>query len=867
MSWRRWHNRLFRAFLRLFPSEFRERFGAEMADDFQDQYDDARRTRGLKRLWFRTSRDLAGRAMLEHLDTLRRDLAFTARSSRRHPALALTIVATLAVAIGLNTAVFSVADGVLLRSLPYDGEQRLVQLYDLSPEPERERQSVSPGNFVDWAAEASTIDVMVAVSSMDLTVAGAGDPERVEAMVVSEGFFRMFPSRPVVGRLFTPADHDVAKAGPPAAVILSHDLWQRRFNGRPDVVGQTVRTAFGSAAEVVGVLPPDFHFREVPGRARADAWLATSPNPNQRRARYLTAIGRLAPGAAVAAAQAEMDLVAAKLALAHPDVNAGREIGIVPLHEVVVESVRSQMWFLFGAALCALLVAGANVAGLLLAFERGQRYELATRIALGASRARLVRQAVTHSLSLSALGGAAGMLLAFGLVRMIVALAPVEIPRLDEIVVDVRVLAFSLVLTTLVGVLCGIAPVLMTAHRATANVLRLTGADARARGRRVRYGLAIAEVAVALMLVVAAGLMVRTVRAVGALELGFVADHLISIGLTPDISQWRARGGMSAFESTLLERIRALPQVVAAGIGSRPLGGAGLGMGVELPGVDNEERQCCAADSVSPGYLEALGAQLVEGRFFRQQDADDGAGVMLVNQAAARLGWPDRTAVGRVVDVDGQSLRVVGVVHDVRRDGLEPAPEPTIYLVSSRTPSLWTNNLIVRTHGDPAEILPAVRAIMRDIDPTQALTRIQTMEQALAGARAPRQFTLQLIGMFSLIALGLAALGVYGLVSESVSQRLPEFGIRMALGATPARILGAVVAHGAGIVVIGAAAGLACAVAVNRTMTSLVFGVETTDAGTYGVAAVVLFAATLTACLLPAWRAATVDPVRALRQQ
>lgn len=859
-----WHDRLFRALLRAFPAEFRERFGREMAGDFQDQLDEARERgpRRLLRLWCRTGRDLLWRAPGEHLDILRRDIVFTTRLCRRHPTLTVTIVATIAAAVGLNTAVFSVVDGVLLRSLPYDDDGRLVRLYQLSPDPNRPRDGLSAPNFADVRSRATRLDAVALLGSSSVTVTGGQYPERVDLMTVSEDFFRLFPVQPVLGRLFAPSDY----TGSHRAIVLTHALWQRQFGGRDDAIGSVVSLPREATAEVVGVLPPDFGFQAIPGRGRVEGWISEVSGLS-RTQRFFVAVGRLADGATIDAARIEMDVIADALAREYPKANAGRGIAVASLHETMVEDVRTQVGFLFGAAFCVLLVACANIANLLLAFQAGRRHDLATRVALGASRARLIRQFVTHSLLLSIAGGIAGVLAAIVLVPSIVAAAPTGIPRLDTIAVDGRVLLFSIATTTLLGVVCGLVPCLVMGRRTTTNVLRSTGVDARDRGRRVRHGLAVAQVALALMLVVAAGLMVRTIRAVGALELGFDPARVISIGLAPDWAALTARGlRPDEFASTFMDRIRALPGVEAAGFGPRPLGGPGNGMVVKLP--DGESR-AYRVDTVGPGYLEALGATLLEGRFFTPFDRGDRRDVAIVNQAAVRAGWVDGYAIGGHVFLDNRQLEVVGLLRDVRRDGLERSPTPMVYLPGDGrlTPVMSAYNILIRTSGDPEDVLPAARAIVRDIDPTSALMQVQTLAATLADAQAPRRFTLELIGVFSLIALGLSALGVYGLVSDAVSRRVPEFGIRLALGATPARILLSIVRYGAAIVVIGAAIGLAGAVALNRTMQTLVFGVETTDVVAYVSASVVLMLATLAACLIPARRAASVDPVRALRQE
>jgi putative ABC transport system permease protein len=525
------------------------------------------------------------------------------------------------------------------------------------------------------------------------------------------------------------------------------------------------------------------------------------------------------------------------------------------------------LWLLLGAAACVLLIGCANVANLLLAHASGRRLELATRLALGASRAHLVRQTLTESLFISLAGGAAGFALATWALPALVALAPAGTPRLNEIAVDWRMLAFAVVASIVVGLACGLAVVLsMDRVNPQGSGLRPSGADSAHHGRRFRQGLIVAEIALALMLVVAAGLLVRTLRVLGAQELGFNPRNVISVGLALDFAKYNPRNGaVGQFEADLLQRLTAAPGVVAAGIGSRPLGGGAAGNVVRAQGSDQDHG--VGVDVVSPGFLEALGATLIRGRFVQATDAAGAPRVALVNVSAARAIWGDSDPVGRTIVMDESPLQVIGVVGDIRRLNLELPAAPAIYLSHLQPASIIVNNLLVRTAGDPREVLPAVRAVMRQLDPDQPLTRIATLEERIDEILAPRRFMLRLIGLFSILALGLAMLGVYGVMAESVAQRVPEIGIRVALGATPAAIRHLVIAQGGWMVVLGLAGGIAGALALRKAMATLVFGVPTTDPIAYAVACVCLAAATIAACAIPANRAASMDPVKALRQE
>ena len=874
-----WHERLYRTLLRIFPAEFRGDFGDEMADDFRQQRLDAA-TGGaapVARLWTRTALDIGRSAPREHLDVLRRDGAYAVRLLLRRPGFAVIALATLALGIGLNTAVFSVVNAILLRPLPIPESARLVRLFDVSPPPSREDEAVSSSNFLDWQARTRTLDAVTLIGSRQLTLTGTGDAEQLRAMTVSPDFFRLMGALPGLGRLFTPADYAPLAAQfqqpalqrqrvGPSVVILGHDLWQRRFGGRPDIVGTSLRLD-GRTVEVVGVLRQDFAFTEIPERGHADCWLPEAPDPEQRRARVFSAIGRLASGRSIAHAQTEFDFIASELAVKYPRANKDRGIRLAPLLEAHTAAVRTDLWLLLGAAACVLLTGCANVANLLLAHASGRRLEFATRLALGASRAHLVRQTLTESLLVSLAGGAAGFGLATWALPALVALAPAETPRLNEISVDLRMLAFAVAASIVVGLACGLAVVLsMDRVNPQGGGLRPSGADPAHHGRRFRQGLIVAEIALALMLVVAAGLLVRTLRVLGAQELGFDPRNAISVGIALNRQKYDNRSGaVGRFEADLLERLKSAPGIVAAGIGSRPLGGGGAGNVVRAQGRDQD--YTVGVDVVSSGFLEALGARLIRGRFVQATDSAGAPRVALVNVSAAHAIWGDSDPVGQTIVMDESPLQVIGVVGDIRRLNLELPAAPAIYLSHLQPSSISVNNLLVRTSGDPREVLPAVRTVMQQLDPDQPLTRIATLEGRIDEILAPRRFMLRLIGLFSILALGLAMLGVYGVMAEAVAQRVPEIGIRVALGATPGAVRRLVIAQAGWMVVLGLAGGLAGALALHRAMATLVFGVPTTDPIAYAIACACLAAASVAACAIPANRAAAMDPVKALRQE
>lgn len=878
---RPWHERAFRVLLRMFPREFRGDFGHAMAEDFRDQIDDAARARGrggVMRIWWQTLAGFIRRAPREHLDILRRDAAYALRLLRRRPGFATSVLLTLGIGIGLNTAVFSVVSGVLLRSLPIPESDRLVRIFEVKSTAPGELDDVSPGNFIDWRAQARRLDRVALIGSASPTlIAGDGDPEQLRAMTVTDGFFDMLGARPALGRLFTPRDFEPIAArlaapsqtrasSTPGVVILGHELWQRAFGGRSDVIGTSVRLG-GHSVEVIGVMPVDFAFTEIPHWGSANCWLPDVADPEMRRARYRTAVGRLAPGASIADAQAEFVGISTRLAAAYPDADKDWSVRLVRLVDSVTIGVRTELWLLFGASACVLLIACVNVANLLLARATGRRLELGTRMALGASYAQLVRQTVTEGLVLGAIGGAGGLLIASVSLPALVALAPGDVPRLHEITIDWRILVFTIGVSLAVGIGCGLVACLSLDQVRLQGAPRPGSAGTSGAGRRMRQGLTVAEIALAMLLVIATGLLVRTVRALGAVDLGYDPHNVIVIDLAPDRLKYGGLPGIAAFQAQLIERIQPLPGVIAVGSGSQPLNGGGPGNAVKTEPHGADVRLDFGA--VSPGYLAALGARLVHGRDFQTSDTSTAPPVTIVNQAAARHLWGTEDVVGRsIFTEEGQvPVQVVGVIADVRRAALEAADRPVFYLPALQSTRTGISRLLIRTSDDPKHVVPAVRSILRQLDPEQPLKTLQTLEGRIDEVMAPRRFILRLVGLFSALALGLAVLGIYGVIAESVAQRVPEIGLRMALGATPANVSRMVLSQGIWLAAIGIAIGVGAALTLRQSMATFVFGVPTTDPLAYLLAGVSLAAATMLASSVPARRAASVDPVVALRQE
>ena len=863
------HDRLFRALLRLFPAEFRGDFGDEMSADFQDQRRDAEaRPRALRHLWFRTAADMLRRAPREHLDVLRRDAVYAIRVLRRHPAASATAILSLAIGIGLNSAVYSVVSGVLWRGLPLAESDRLVMIGPVTPNG-REPGAISASLFLDLRRDARSFEAVAAGALTPLTIVEPGEPGEVSCLAVTREFFDALRVRPALGRGFTPADYDAALATrggadtappTPAVIVLSDRLWRQRFGANRSVADTEVRVAGGGRIQVAGVMPPEVDAalqRAVPG----ECWVPDVPVAGEGMWRARIVIGRLAPGRSLAAANAELGVLGGKL---EPDwfTKEPQTLQALGMLDRIVGRVQTQLIFLFGAVICVLLVTCANVVNLFLAHAAGRRDELAMRVALGASRMRLVRQLLTESLVISLLGGTLGYLLAVWAVPVLISLAPPEIPRLQQIAVDWSTFTFTLAVAVIIGIVCGIIASIPARHapKSVSGAAKTTP-----RANRFRQGVAVCEIALALMLAVAGTLMVRTVRALNAIDLGFDATAVVSADLASTVDDMRETQDQ---QTAIVERVKTLPGVRAAGIGIGPLSGGMFIGGLVVPG-NPRPFDMVRVDAVSPGYFEALGARLKAGRFFEPDDATRAAATrVVVNESAARAFWGDANPIGKtLVITDSDRPQVIGVIADIRGGSLERDPGPTVYQLSHQSRNFLAGNMLIRTDGDPDALAAQVRAVIRSINKEQPFRGVQPLQQRIDQAMAPRLFVLRLIGLFSTLGLLLAVIGVYGVLAEFVSHRVPEFGVRMACGATAANVLGLVLAQGTRLVAIGLALGLGAAVILRDVMSTMVYGVRTFDPLAYSTACVLMFAAAVAACALPARRASRLDPVVALRSE
>jgi predicted permease len=828
----------------------------------------ARGPRGLRRVgqWSRQDSPPPARGGLMSRLGFVQDARYALRMIVRTPAFSLIAILTFAIGIGVNTAVFSVVNGVLLRPLPYPASDRITMVW-LDNRRQNVREDVtSYPNYLDWRSQNTSYEHLAAFTTASFTQTGAGEPERLLGAAVTASFFDVMGVTPLVGRVFDAAREAPGQDG---VVVLSHGLWQRRFGGAADVIGRTM-TLNGTAREIIGVMPPELQWPR-----RAELWAPLAPGQGRREARnsfWLPVIGRLKPGVDVSQAQVEMSGISTRLEQTYPSLR-GFGAYVVPLQEHIVGNVERPLLILMGSVAFVLLIACANLANLMLGRTAARRRELAIRRALGAGRGRIVRQIVTESLVLSLVGTALGGTLAYWATGFFVALGGDAIPRADGIAVDARVLGFTLALATLAALLAGLLPAVQASGNEPTEHLREGGRQEGSHAsRRTRSALVAAEVALALVLLVGAGLLVRTLMSMQRVDRGFSTDR-IAIGTVSLPGSYADAPAVRSFYARLLERLRALPGVESAASTTGvliPLLANSTVFTIEgQPLPPPEERIEFPFEFVSPGYFETIGVRLASGRTFTGQDHADAPRTVIVNETLARLAWPGQDPLGRRLRPGGGDSpwwTVVGVVKDMRRGDVTRQVRPEVYVSSLQT-TPRTQTLVVRTSGDPAALLPAIRRELQALDPQLPLFRAGTLDAEVSETLTQPRFQTMLLAGFAVIALLLATIGIYGVTSHAVSQRRQEVGIRMALGARAADVLGLMLRQHMIPALLGIAIGLGGALALSRYLATLLYGVRATDPLTFALVALVLLAVALAACWVPARRAARVDPLVALRTE
>jgi putative ABC transport system permease protein len=806
------------------------------------------------------------------LEIFLQDIRYGLRSLLKKPGFTLTAVIALALGIGANTAIFSVINGVLLRSLSYANPDRIVMLWERNvSEASRLQNVVSPANFLDWQKQSTSFEQMAAVADQRVNLTGGGgEPEEIKAQFVSQQFFPALGMQPIVGRFFLPEED---RAGNELVIILSHQLWQNRFGGDPAIVGRQA-TINGRQRTVVGVMPPEFHFLDNQVKAWMPMALDPAVNYRETTGRYLRVVARLKPAVMVQQAQAELSGIAKQLERALPKFNTGWDVNVIPIHEQIVGEIRPILVVLFAAVAFVLLIACANVANLLLSRAAARQKELALRAALGASRLRLVRQMLTESVLLSLMGGALGVFLAYWGIQLLIGLGPDNIPRLNEVTLDLRVLVFTFGISLLTGVLFGLIPALQ-ASRPDLNDALKEGSRGSTGGRSgtFRNIFVVAEVSLALVLLIGAGLMIRSFLRLQSVETGFNPQNVLTMRAQLPKKKYPDEHQIVEFFKKAQDHIAALPGVQAVGaISYLPLnGGLASRDGFKIPGQPAPlpgQEPGVEVRVITPGYFKAMGIPLLKGRLLDERDVK-GSRVLLINETIAKKYFAGVDPIGKQLEVswDGSGPdEIVGVVGDIREGALNKEPEPAIYWSHARE-TYSGMALVVRTSGDASRFASAVQKEIRAIDPEQPIADVRTMDQVIAKSITRPRFNTLLLTIFAGVALVLASVGLYGVMNYSATQRTHEVGIRMALGATRTDIMKLVVGNGMMLTLAGIVIGVVASVALTRVMANLLFGITATDLTTFVAVSAVLAAVAFIANYIPARRATRVNPVIALRYE
>ena len=897
--------RLLGILIGLFPPSFRRSVGAALLDSLRDSCHEEwerRRWLGLLRFWLRTALELSRDAMLEWLDygrqrwqranrrssaelyrrrdtmgAILQDIHFAFRSFLKKPLFYGSAIITLGLGVGATTTIFSVVDGVLLRPLPYDSPEELVQLWSTFGDTEYDSHSFP--NFDDVRSASTVFASLVALEYTTRVLAGEGEPKRLEAGGASDDLFSLLGTRPLLGRGFTADDH---KPGASPVAVLSYGLWQSRWGGGSGIIGRTV-TVDQQSVTVVGVLPRDFLPPEPVFPADVDIWFPLSvvrPDLSNRDEYALQVIARLAPGVAVTSAQQQMDLIAAGLAEAYPAANtsAGGPLGIrlMSLQESTIGNIGNTLIVLVGAVGFLLFMACANVANLLLARGADREREMALRTALGAGRTRVLRQLLTESTFLALLGGGLGAGLAFVGVHLFAYLDPGNIPRMAEVSVDLRVLTFALALSLLTGVLFGLAPAMYMSGASPSHALKESARTATS-GRRastLRSALVMTQMAAALILVIGAGLLINSFIRLASVDPGFDPEGLVIMRVEPGPGYQSPQTQMAFFDE-LQTRVQAIPGASSTSLAVRlPVSRFGSWGRITTDGAterDSEEPRYVRYNSISPNHFRTLGIPLLRGRDINATDRANSDPVVIINERLAREYWPDGEALGRRLKFGASASQspwrtVAGIVGDVKQRGLGNPGESELYVPYPQRPRS-VMYVAARAEREEAKIIPELRQAVWSIDSHIPLDRIITMEERLATSLTTPRFYTVLLSIFAAVALILAAIGIYGTISYAVAQRTREVGVRIALGADAAHVFGLILRRGLTLSMIGILVGVAGALGVSRFLSSFVYGITTTDVSTFFGVSLLLLLVALTACYLPARRATRVDPVMALRAE
>ncbi len=803
------------------------------------------------------------------MQTLLQDLRYGARMLLKKPGFTIVAVFTLALGIGANSAIFSVVNGVLLRPMPLEDPDRLIKIWETFLP--GGQGTVSAPNLKDWREQNTVFNGVAAYQFSSFNLRGQESPERLPGATVSPNFFDVAGARPRLGRAFQTGEDE---AGRNRAALLSHRLWQRAFGGDASVIGREIPLN-GENYTVIGVMAPEFRF---PSRL-TEIWVPLVIPPDQvnnRGSHWMFTLARLKPDVGFEQAREQMVTIAKRIEQQYPDSQTGRSVFLIPLQEETVQGIRPALRALMFAVGFVLLIACANVANLLLARATSRRREIAVRMALGAGRLRLVRQLLTESLLLAAAGGVLGLALAKWGVAALLALAENFLPRANEVGLDWRVAAFTAALSLLTGVFFGLVPAMQSSGVDLQSALKEgAGAGSGAQTNWLRGALVVVEVAATLVLLIGAGLLIRSFSRLYETDLGFKAENVMTMSLALPQAKYSDAQSAAAFHQKLLERVVSLPGARSAGvINYLPLQQWGYNGGIAIEGQGPYEpgREPLAEfRAISPDYFRTMSVPIISGRSFAAQDQGNSAPVVVVNQTLAHRYLPGQDPIGKRIRAIGSDWRtVVGVVGDVRQSGVTQSARAEVFVPI--TQAIWrgltqTMSLAVRADAEPEALISAVRNAVREVDPAQPVFNVKTMEAVVADSVSDRRLNMLLLGIFAAVALTLAVVGIYSVMSYTVSQSAREIGIRMALGAQPMDVLKLVIGQGMGLTLVGVGLGVSGAFGLTRLMGALLYGVKAIDPLTFAIVPALLMVVSLLACYIPARRATKVDPLVALRRE
>jgi putative ABC transport system permease protein len=870
--------RFYRALLHLYPRSFRAEYGAEMEKDFAREWQ-ASQGFGVT-LVVTTVIDVIGNSFRVHADILSQDLNYAVRSLRRTPGFTITAIVVAAIGIGATTAAFSIADHVLIRPLPFPQSHRLMQVWEDHAARGYPRLEPSPPNVQDWQRVAKSFEQLEPLASASGALTGRGEAQRINGFSVGPRLFQMLGRQAAIGRVLAVAD---AQADSEPPIVISDRLWRTTFAANPDVLGQTM-TIDGNPHVIVGVMPPDFFF---PTRD-ANFWRilrfgGAGSGDTDRQNHYLAVIGRLKDGVTVEDARAEMKVIGADLARQYPKELEGTSIYLAPWRDQVAQQPRMLLLGLVGASVCVLLIACTNLANLLMSRALARRTEFAVRAAVGASVDRLVRQMLTDSLLLAFAGGAFGIALAVASAPLLARLVPNGLPIAEVPPLDLRMLASTIVLTTITGLAFGLLPALRVCRKSDGSALKEGARGGSGRGtERLRSALVVGEIVASIVLIVCAGLLGQALLAVQGVNPGFAAENLLTMRTQLPVAKYGRTDTRMRFYAEVLDRVQALPGVVGASyisflpmtfrggiwevLSATPDQGSPGGF---LP-LDANHTHSASIRFVTPGFFGTLGTPIIKGRDVNAGDTLNAPFVAVVSESFARRLYGDENPIGRQFAIAFNARTIVGVAGDVKVRGLERQSEPQVYMPATQQNNLFfyaPKDLVIKASPPVTALAPAVRSIISEAEPGMPITAVQTMEEIVTSETAPRVVQLRVLGGFTAIALLLAAIGIHGLLAFTVASRSREIGVRIALGASSGDIMRIVIGRGIVLAALGVLIGVVLAYAAGRSMQTLLFGINPADVAAFGAAIALSLVMTVLGSLLPAWRAVRVDPISVTRAE